>query len=71
MHERAKHFSIHHLFLLLKVQLIKCSADGGDMGNQAQRSVRMAAELLDCHLIMYIIITTVNLWHDASYGMFS
>lgn len=26
MHERAKHFSIHHLFLLLKVQFIKCSA---------------------------------------------
>ena len=43
MHERAKHFSIHHLFLLLKVQFIKCSAaargdGGGDMDDQAQRS---------------------------------
>lgn len=47
MHEWAKHFSIHHLFLLLKVQFIKCSAaargdGGGDMDDQAQRSVRSA-----------------------------
>lgn len=29
IHERAKHFSIHRLFLLLKVQFIKCSAAAG------------------------------------------
>lgn len=49
MHERAKHFSIHHLFLLLKVQFIKCSTAArgdGDMDDQAQRSVRGAAEVL-------------------------
>lgn len=38
MHEKA--FSIHHLFLLLKVQSIKCFAaakgdGGGDMGDRA------------------------------------
>lgn len=47
MHDQAKHFSIHRLFLLLKVQFIKCSAaargDGaGDMDDQAQRSERRA-----------------------------
>ena len=29
---------------------------GGDMDDQAQGSVRRAAEVLDCHLIMYIIL---------------
>ena len=38
---------------LLKAQFIKCSADarsegGGDMDDQAQRSVRGGAEVLDC-----------------------
>lgn len=50
MHERAKHFSIHHLFLLLKVQFIKCSAaargdGGGDMDDQVQGSGGRAAAL--------------------------
>lgn len=41
------------------MQFIKCSAaargdGGGDMGDQAQRSVRRAAELLDCHLILLL-----------------
>lgn len=57
MHELAKHFSIHHLFLLLKVQFIKCSAaargdSGGDMDDQAQRSVRRGTEARVCHLIL-------------------
>lgn len=61
MHERAKHFSIHHLFLLLKVQFIKCSAaardiGGGDVDSQSQRSVKGAAQVLKCHLIMFIFI---------------
>lgn len=30
--------------------------DGGDVDSQAQRSVVRAAEVLTCHLIMYIIL---------------
>lgn len=35
MYERAKHFTIHHLFLLLKVQFIKSlTASGIDRDKQ-------------------------------------
>lgn len=63
MHERAKHFSIHRLFLWLKVQLIKCS-----VCSCSQRTAELL-HLLTRDIPPYVYMNTAHPGFNLSRGL--